>query len=80
MHVRVDAGGLDLEDVGWDGALRRDAHVLVDDGRRQASANCERLAAATPTDMQRQREPLDVVMLADTFIHVAYGVLAMWSF
>lgn len=29
-----DAGGLDLEDVRGDGALRGDAHVAVDDGER----------------------------------------------
>lgn len=30
-----DAGGLNLEDVRWDGALRCDAHVAVHHGERQ---------------------------------------------
>lgn len=34
-----DAGGLNLEDVGGDGALRGDAHVAVDDGERQISTD-----------------------------------------
>lgn len=34
---RRDAGGLNLEDVRGDGALRGDAHVAVDDGERQIS-------------------------------------------
>lgn len=37
VHVGEDAGGLNLEDVGGDGALRGDAHVAVDDGERQIS-------------------------------------------
>lgn len=32
-----DAGGLNLEDVGGDRALRGDAHVAMDDGERQIS-------------------------------------------
>lgn len=34
VSPRRHAGGLDLEDVGRDGALRRDAHVAVDNGER----------------------------------------------
>lgn len=37
ISPRRDAGGLDLEDVRGDGALRGDAHVAVDDGERQIS-------------------------------------------
>lgn len=38
VSPRRDAGGLNLEDVRWDGALRRDAHVAVHDGERQVAA------------------------------------------
>lgn len=38
VSPRRHAGGLNLEDVRRDGALRRDAHVAVDDGEGQVSA------------------------------------------
>lgn len=38
MCVGVDVGGLNLEDVRWDGAVRLDAHVLVNDGWRETLA------------------------------------------
>lgn len=38
MCVGVDVGGLNLENVGWHGAVRLDAHVLVNDGRRETLA------------------------------------------
>lgn len=37
VSPRRDAGGLNLENVRGYGALRRDAHVAVDDGERQLS-------------------------------------------
>lgn len=37
VSPRRDAGGLNLEDVGGDGALWGDGHVAVDDGERQIS-------------------------------------------
>lgn len=39
VSPRRDAGGLNLEDVRGDGALRGDAHVAVDDGERQISTD-----------------------------------------
>lgn len=50
VHVGEDAGGLDLEDVRRHRTLRRDAHVLVDDGGRKSSARAQRLTAAATTD------------------------------
>lgn len=38
VSPRRHTGGLNLEDVRGDGALRGDAHVAVDDGERQLSA------------------------------------------
>lgn len=34
---RIDAGGLDLEDVGGNGALRGDAHVSMHNGEGQVT-------------------------------------------
>ena len=47
MCVGVHVGRLDLEDVRRHGALRLDAHVLVDDGGRDALAVCLGAAATT---------------------------------
>lgn len=54
-----DAGGLNLEDVWGDGALRGDAHVAMDDGEGQIST--ARLgdgthAAAEHTEKQTEWE------------------------
>lgn len=48
---RGDTGGLNLEDVRGDGALRGDAHVAVDDGERQISTG--RLVDRTHTTATR---------------------------
>lgn len=59
VSPRRDAGGLNLEDVGGDGALRGDAHVAVDDGKRQISTGG--LVDGTHTAVLRH---LDVRLLA----------------
>lgn len=53
MHVGEDASGLDLEDVRRHRALRRDAHVLVNDGGRKSSARAQRLTAAATEETVR---------------------------
>lgn len=71
MRVGVDVGGLNLEDVGWHSAVRLNAHVLVDDGRRKTLAvglrsadaaaagtrkSCEKLCNAGHTEDLKRRE------------------------
>lgn len=58
MCVGVDVGGLNLENVRWHGAVRLNAHVLVNDGRRETLAVGLRSADAAAAETCKSCEKL----------------------
>lgn len=58
MCVGVDVGGLNLEDVCWHSAVRLDAHILVNDGRRETLAVGLRSADAAAAETRKSCEKL----------------------